>query len=136
MTQYLFIGIFALTTVAGIFGWRHEAIKFRDYREAVAAAAQAQEKETERIKAQHDRATKEASDSYNKRVADLRSYYAARVSGESGGSKMPAPANTATGTNGYTPDNLPSTPVLASQCAETTLMLTSLQDWAEDISKE
>lgn len=135
MTRLVLIAILAATTLLGVLGWRHEAIKFKEYRVAVEAAAEAQEKENERIKANHDRATKEASESYNRRIADLRAYYASRVS-NNGSGKMPAPANTSGRVDGYTPDNLPDTGVLASQCAETTLMLTSLQDWVSETTKE
>lgn len=136
MTRLVLIAILAATTVLGVIGWRHEAIKFREYRADVQAAAKAQEKETERIKANHERATKEASDSYNRRIADLRDYYGKRLPNNSGGSVMPAPFNPSGRVDGYSPDNLPATPVLATQCAETTLMLTSLQDWVLETTKE
>lgn len=136
MTRLILIAILAATTLAGVLGWRHEAIKFREYRAEVDATAKAQEKESERIKNDHDRATKEAAASYDRRIADLRAYYASRVSGRSGGGKMPSPADTSAGTHEYTPDNLPDPAILASQCAETTLMLTSLQDWVIETTKE
>lgn len=130
------IAILAATTLAGVLGWRHEAIKFREYRTAVDAAAQVQKKETERIEAKRERETKQARESFNRRIVDLRAYYASRMSNKSGGGEVPKPSGSPAGTNDYTPDNLPDTGVLTAQCAETTLMLTSLQDWVSETTKE
>ena len=117
-------------------GWRHEAVKFDQFKAAVQAEADAQAAKTKEIEKRHDDETRKAADSYNRRIADLRAYYAARVPGGSGGGQVPRPADPAGGANGYTPDHLPDPAILASQCAETTLMLTSLQDWVSDVTKE
>lgn len=113
-------------------GYSGEKEKFDAYKAEVKAIAAAQEEKAKQIEAKNQRLFKETQDAYNTKLASLRAYYGLRVTnGSSALSKVPG---TTPGVNDYSPDNLPPTTVLASQCAETTLNLLVLQDWLRSIN--
>lgn len=112
--------------------WRNEVESFAKYKATVEAMAQAQEESNRAIEERNKQITKDAQDEYEKRIADLRSYYAGRVlhtprrSGDMPGISKP-PARI---------DEIPSDVLpVAEQCAETTLQLISLQGWITEVSK-
>jgi hypothetical protein len=122
-----------LLLIAVIFGYGyyrgHHRVQviFDQYRSEVMAAAAQQAKETAKTDAINTKRIKETQDAYNTQLANLRAYYQLRY-GKSG-SALPQISYAPGGAAGYTPDNLPSTGVLAGQCAETTLTLVKLQEF-------
>lgn len=103
------------------------------YKAEVQAAAQAQEAKTKQIEDKNRRINEETKNAYNTRLANLRSYYGMRFN-KSGGN-LSEVSRAATGTDGYTIDNLPDSIILAGQCAETTVTLLMLQDWVSRINE-
>ena len=130
-TVLKYVGVVAaiLTLLLGVyFKGRHDVqVKFDAYKAEVHAAAEAQAKEAAKVDARNEKLFKDAQNAYNTSLANLRSYYSLRY-GKSGGTLSQVPA-AASGVDGYSPDNLPPTPVLAGQCAETTLNLLALQNF-------
>ena len=107
---------------------RHDVqLKFDAYRAEVKATADEQAKESAKVDARNAKLFKDTQDAYNTQLANLRAYYQLRI-GKGGGS-LPQVPNAPAGTDGYSPDNLPPTAVLAGQCAETTLNLIALQSF-------
>ena len=122
--------LLVIATILGIYykGRLDEREIFNRYKAEVKAAAMAQEEKARQIEAKNERLFKETQNAYNTKLAALRSYYSMRVTGKSGSGLSQVPV-TAGGTDDYSPDNLPPTAVLASQCAETTLKLVLLQNY-------
>jgi len=108
-------------------GYSNQKEKLDQYKAEVVAAAEAQAKESAKVDAKNAKLFKETKDAYNTSLANLRAYYSMRFN--KGGGTMPPVSYTPSGVNGYSPDNLPATPILAGQCAETTLMLVTLQSF-------
>ena len=125
--------------VLAIFGYGyyrgHNAVtlQFDRYKAEVTAAADQQAKETAKIDAKNKKLLEETKNAYSTSIANLRTYYQLRIA-KSGGT-MPSIADTTSGIAGYSPDNLPPASILAAQCAETTLTLISLQNWAVNVQK-
>ena len=124
--QILGIGA-AVIFLAGLgAGWKYENNRFVEFREASAAAAAKQEAKVESITKQQDIVTKGIANEYEAKMAAIRNYYSSyglrnpSTSGKQVPRLPPAPEGLDAAT-AYT--------VLAGQCSETTLMLTSLQDW-------
>jgi len=105
---------------------------FNRYKAEVKAAAMAQNEKARQVEEKNAKLLKETRDAYNTKLASLRSYYGLRVNNQ-GGSGLSKVSGSPNGTDGYSPDNLPSTAVLAGQCAETTLNLLALQNWVKDV---
>ena len=116
-------------------GWRHEAIKFDEYQAKVEAQAKAQAEKTAEIEARHVQQTKEVSDAYKRRLADVRARYE-RLYPNTAHRAVSKTGDTTGGTDEYTPDHLPDPGLLASDCAATTVQLITLQDWVNETSKE
>ena len=107
---------------------------FNRYKAEVKAAAMAQEEKARQVEAKNQRLFKETQDAYNTKLAALRTYYGMRINKGSG--TVPGLPGAASGANGETTYELPALPpveTLAAQCAETTLTLTSLQDWVKGV---
>jgi len=123
----------AALAILAVFGFGyykgHSAVqaRFDTYKAEVAATAAAQEEKTQQIDSKNQKLIKETKDAYNNQLANLRAYYGMRYN-KSGGT-MPQVPYTPGGANDYSPDNLPPTPILAGQCAETTLTLILLQQF-------
>lgn len=108
-------------------GYDNQKQKFDAYKAEVVAAAEAQSKESAKVDAKNTKLFKDAQNAYNTSLANLRAYYSMRNG--KGGSAVPEISSTTAGVNDYSPDNLPPTPILAGQCAETTLTLILLQQF-------
>lgn len=107
---------------------------FNRYKAEVKAAAMAQEEKARQVEAKNQLLFKETQDAYNTKLAALRTYYGMRINKGSG--TVPGLPGAATGANGAAAYELPALPpveTLAAQCAETTLTLTSLQDWVKGV---
>ena len=127
--KYCAAGLVAIVLTVGIYmKGRHDVqIKFDQYKAEVAAAAKLQADDTAKKDAKNQKLIEDTKNAYNTSVANLRAYYSLRLN-KGGGAVSGLPATT-NGVNDYSPDNLPSATVLASQCAETTLNLISLQNF-------
>lgn len=115
------LGIVCIFSFGYYKGHHSVQVKFDAYKEEVKATAAAQQKQVEEVTAKQKQITKETQDAYKTKLANLRTYYGMQSNGS--GSMLKVPNSTA-GTNGY-----PSYTILVGQCAETTLQLSSLQDW-------
>ena len=128
------VGIFLAAVALFCFGYYkgHSAVqvKFDAYRAEVQAAAELQAKETAKIEAKNKKLFEETKYAYDTKLTALRNYYSMRIA--QGGGSLSGIPNPATGTAGYTADNLPPVATLAAQCAETTLTLYTLQNWVRD----
>lgn len=133
--RWLCAGVLALAVLIGCYakGRMDEHKKFVAYKAEVQAIAQAQEEKTKQIEAKHRRINEETKNAFNTRLSSLRAYYGMRLN--KGGSAVSEVSRAPGGIDGYSPDNLPDSVVLAGQCSETTLMLVSLQDWASRINE-
>lgn len=110
----------------------HQSVqeKFDQYKVEIAAVATAQEEKTKAIEAKNQRLNEETKNAFNNQLANLRAYYGMRNKGSSAVSGVSDPTFRV---NDYSPDNLPPTPILVSQCAETTLNLLVLQNWLHGV---
>ena len=139
LLRWVGIALTALVLLACVYAkGRHDVqVKFNAYKAEVKAAAAAQEAKTNQIEVKNAKATQQAADNHRKQLAILRGYYAQRLPDSGPGRLSALPSGTA-GADGASPDYLsviPAADVLASQCAETTLMLTNLQGWVTRVSE-
>lgn len=127
--------LLVLSVVFGIYykGRLDERKLFNAYKAEVKAAALAQEEKTRRIEEKNQRLFQETQNAYNTKLAALRSYYSVRIAGKGGSGLSQVPITT-TGANVTTIDGLPPIPTVIAQCAETTLTLTTLQDWVKNVA--
>jgi hypothetical protein len=125
----------ALILLIGVYlsGKHSVQVKFDEYKAEVIAIGNAQEEKTKQIEARNQRINEETRNAYNNQLANLRAYYGMRYKSSGNLPKVP---DTPIGINDYSPDNLPITPILASQCAETTLNLLVLQNWVRGVNNE
>lgn len=129
--------LLVLSVIFGIYykGRLDERKLFNAYKAEVKAVAMAQEEKVRQIEAKNERLFKETQNAYNTKLTALRSYYSMRLAGQSG-SGLPKVPNSTTGADGSATYELPPLPpieALAAQCAETTLTLTTLQDWVKGV---
>lgn len=121
---YIKLGALALTVlISAYLGYSFEHNRFMAFKLQVEAAARVQEAKVESIQKQQDLVTKGIKNDYESKLAAVRNYYSSGVRNPSGSSMSgisPAPKGT---------DAETAYPILAGQCAATTVQLTSLQDW-------
>ena len=129
------IAVAILILLVGVYisGKHSVQVKFDAYKAEVIAIGQAQEEKTKQIEARNQKVNEEIKNAYNNQLANLRAYYGLRY--KNSGIVPPVPS-TAAGIDEYSPDNLPATPILAGQCAETTLNLLILQNWVRGVNYE
>lgn len=127
--------VFVLAVIFGIYykGRLDERAVCNAYKAEVKAAADAQATDSAKKDSKTEKLIKETKDAYNTQLANLRAYYGLRLAASGG--TMPKVSGTAGGTDDYSPDNLPPTPVLAAQCAEETLKLYRLQEYERSKEK-
>ena len=135
--RWIGVSLLVIATVFSIYykGRLDERELFNMYKAEVKAAAMAQEEKTRQIEAKNERLFKETQNAYNTKLTALRNYYSMRLAGQSG-SGLPKIPNATAGTDGAATYELPPLPpveTLAAQCAETTLMLTALQEWVKGV---
>lgn len=116
----------------------HDRDKYAAFVAQVKAEGQAQVEHTAQVIAKQKGITNDAATEYARRLANLRRYYAKRVQPNPGPCPLPAVSIPAPGADETTANPVPpASPILgnqpdsglAAQCAETTLMLVSLQQW-------
>jgi hypothetical protein len=132
LIKYVAIAVATLTLLFGVYmKGRHDVqVKFDQYKAEVKAAADEQARESAKVDAHNKKLFTDAQNAYNTSLTNLRTYYSLRYA--KGGSTLPKISATPAGVNDYSPDNLPPTPILAGQCAETTLNLIALQKFVTD----
>ena len=104
-------------------GYYVEHLRFANYQERVESIAKEQEEHNKSIEKQHQLVTKGIQDEYDAKLSLLRQYYSNGVRQPSSGamSNLSTTASIANATAAYNE--------LASNCAQTTLMLVELQKW-------
>jgi hypothetical protein len=115
--------VFAL---AGFGYGKYEHNKYVTYKAELENIVKAQEAHVESIQKQHQLVTKGISDEYDAKLALIRQYYANGVRSPSTSSV----SNLSDTTKLF--DASTAYNQLASNCAQTTLMLTELQRWIND----
>lgn len=123
------IAVAAVLLIIGIYtkGRLDEKEKFDAYKVEVASAAAAQEAKIAELTKTQQRINKETSDAYKIKLSATRNYYNRLFNTGSG--PVSVIPDAAPGVNGY-----PAYAILAGQCAETTIQLTSLQSWIKEIN--
>ena len=125
ISTYIYAGLILLSVVSFSYG-RYEHNKYVTFKAEVEAVAKTQEAKVESIQKQHQLVTKGISDEYDAKLALIRQYYANGVRSPSTSSV----SNLSDTTKLF--DASTAYNQLASNCAQTTLMLTELQRWIND----
>lgn len=125
--NYVKLGI-AVALLLGAFatGWGLRNRDFNDYKREVNNAAKAQEAHVESVKKQHEIINKGIQNEYEGKLAALRNYYG-RMQLNPSSSPMSGISPAPKGTDAET-----AYPILAGQCAETTLQVNLWQQWATE----
>jgi hypothetical protein len=109
-------------------GYSHEHKKFVAYQAEVAAIGKAQETINAAKVREHETISTSIANQYEARLSAVHSYYADRVQPDTSSGNLPTVSKPTVCANAA-PTNI----VSARQCAETTLMLTELQNWVRSI---
>ena len=127
------IGIIAL--IAALFGFGYykgysgEKARYDAFKALIDAQAQTQEIINQNTKKKQEIIAESVKNEYQAKLAAVRSYY---------GGLRSSSTNSLPNLSNPTKDSITATsdPVFVGQCAETTVMLVSLQDWAKAVSSE
>jgi len=125
---YIKTGLF-IVLVCGVFfaGWHTRDRDFTIYKDQVRIEAEKAQAHIESIQAQHELINQGIKNEYEGKLAAVKSFYSRVQLNPSSGpmsSISPAPKGT---------DAETAYPILAGQCAETTLQLIDLQKWMLEI---
>ena len=136
MNTIAIYAVVVLTLFLSGFGIGHhlEAESFDTYKAEVKAESLAQAKLNETTITQYKQATLEAQNETNTRVAAVRALYQ-RMYPVTSSSTSSKTSETTSGSDVYSPNNLPPTSKLAEDCAVTTVKYLTLQEWAEKVSQ-
>ena len=121
------IGLYAVL-VALVFGfgyykgYSNQREKFVDFKNELEAKAKAQDMLNKATEQKNKLIAENVKNEYEARLAALRNYYVGLRNADT--NKLPANASTT-----HRVDEATTDPIFIGQCAETTLMLTSLQSW-------
>jgi hypothetical protein len=120
--------ILALCAVMYFLGWNNEHKKFVAFKAEIAAIGKAQEVINEAKVKEHETISASISNQYEARLSAIHNYYADRVQ------PNPYSGNVSTVSKSTAcPNANPANAEFTRQCAETTLMLTELQNWVRSI---
>jgi hypothetical protein len=109
-------------------GYSHEHKKFVKYQAEIAALGKAQETINAAKVKEHETISTSIANQYEARLSAVHSYYADRVQLNTSSGNLPTiPKPTSC------PNATPTNTEFIRQCAETTLMLTELQNWVRSI---
>ena len=106
-------------------GWWMGYSRYIEYKKSIEIAAKEQEAKVESIQAQHELINQGIKNEYEGKLAAVKSFYSRVQLNPSSGSMSgisPAPKGT---------DAETAYPILAGQCAETTLQVNLWQGWAK-----
>ena len=118
----------ALCAVMYFMGWNHEHKRLVAYQAEVAAVGKAQEVINAAKVKEHEVISTAITNQYEARLSAVHSYYADRVQLNTSSGSVSTVSKSTACPNAATTDT-----VSARQCAETTLMLTELQNWVRSI---
>jgi len=123
--NYIKIGCVVLALCgAGYLGFHIGNGRYLSYKHEVETVAQVQKAKVESIQKQQDLVTKGIKNEYEAKLSAIRNFYAIGVHNPSG-SPMSGISAAPKGTDAET-----AYPILAGQCAETTLQVNLWQEWA------
>ena len=109
-------------------GYSHEHKKFVAFQAEIAALGKAQETINAAKVKEHETISASISNQYEARLSAVHNYYADRVQPNPSSGNLPTiPKPTSC------PNAAPTNTEFIRQCAETTLMLTELQNWVRSI---
>ena len=109
-------------------GWNQEHKRFVAFKAEVAAVGKAQEVLNEAKVKEHEVISTAITNQYEARLSAVHSYYADRVQLNTSSGSVSTVSKPTVCPNAAITDT-----VSARQCAETTLMLTELQNWVRSI---
>jgi hypothetical protein len=122
------VAILALCAAMYFMGYSHEHKKFVKYQAEIAALGKAQETINAAKVKEHETISTSIANQYEARLSAVHSYYADRVQLNTSSGNLPTiPKPTSC------PNATPTNTEFIRQCAETTLMLTELQNWVRSI---
>jgi hypothetical protein len=127
----LMIKIGLALAACGIFyfmGYSHEHKKFVKYQAEIAALGKAQETINAAKVKEHETISTSIANQYEARLSAVHSYYADRVQLNTSSGNLPTVSKSTS-----CPNAAPTNTEFIRQCAETTLMLTELQNWVRSI---
>ena len=107
-------------------GWHIRDVDFMAYKAEVKAEGQKQEAHNQAVEQQHKLINKGIQNEYEGKLAALRNYYG-RVQFNPSSSSVSGISPAPKGTDAET-----AYPILAGQCAETTLQVNLWQEWATE----
>lgn len=120
--------VFAVCAVFYFMGYSHEHKKFVKYQAEVAALGKAQEVINAAKVKEHETISTAITNQYEARLSAVSNYYADRLQSNPSSGNLPAVSKPAQCLNAAS-----SNTEFTRQCAETTLMLTELQNWVRSI---
>jgi hypothetical protein len=120
--------ILALCALMYFLGWNQEHKRFVAFKAEVAAVGKAQEVLNEAKVKEHEVISTAITNQYEARLSAVHNYYADRVQPNPSSGDLPiVPKPTSC------PNAASTNTEFIRQCAETTLMLTELQNWVRSI---
>lgn len=128
LNPYLIIG--GLAAVASSFafglwkGYSYEHEKFMAFKAQTEQIAKEQQAKIDSVVKQNQLVNEGIKNEYEAKMAAVRNYYAQWVRDNAGSGKLPTIPGAPKGVDAAT-----ANAILAGQCAETTVQLTSLQEW-------
>ena len=120
--------VLAVCALMYFLGWNQEHKRFVAFKAEVAAVGKAQEVLNEAKVKEHEVISTAITNQYEARLSAVHNYYADRV--------QPNPSSGSVSTVSkptVCPNAAPTNTEFTRQCAETTLMLTELQNWVRSI---
>ena len=127
----LMIKIGLALAACGIFyfmGYSHEHKKFVAFKAEIAALGKAQETINAAKVKEHETISTSIANQYEARLSAVHSYYADRVQPDPSSGNLPTVSKPTS-----CPNATSTNTEFIRQCAETTLMLTELQNWVRSI---
>ena len=122
------VAILALCAAMYFMGYSHEHKKFVKYQAEIAALGKAQETINAAKVKEHETISTSIANQYEARLSAVHNYYADRMQPNPSSGNLPTiPKPTSC------PNATPTNTEFIRQCAETTLMLTELQNWVRSI---
>lgn len=108
---------------------------FDPYKANVIAQGEIQKKLDDELHAKYQQDNKEAQHEADIRVAAVHAYYKRLYGNTTSSTTSTKTSETTSGSDVYSPNNLPPTSKLAEDCAVTTVKYLTLQEWAEKVSQ-
>jgi uncharacterized protein YdgA (DUF945 family) len=131
---YKIIGIIGLLAILFGFGYYRgysaEKERFDAFKAEIEASVKAQEKINQQIEQKNKLIANNIKSEYETKLAALRNHYSFGLRNNNS-TKLPPLSSTS-----YRVDAASTDPIFIGQCSETTLMLTSLQEWIRAVNEK